>query len=136
MVDIAPTILELAGVEHPGTTYRGRTVAPIGGKSWVPYLTGRTGSIHSDDVAMGWELFGRQAIRKERYKAMYIPKSYGPERLQLFDSEQDPGERDDLTDQVPKTLTDLINEWDRYAYEVGLVVGSAQPVYVVDDKDC
>ncbi|KAJ5473046.1 hypothetical protein N7530_007047 [Penicillium desertorum] len=136
VMDIAPTILEVAGVEHPGTTYRGRTVAPIRGKSWVDYLTGRTDSIHSDDAAMAWELFGRQAIRKARYKAVYIPKPYGPERWQLYDLEQDPGERDDLTDHLPDTLADLVTEWDRYVYDVGLVVGSAQPSYVVDEKGC
>lgn len=134
VMDIAPTILELAGVEHPGTSFRGRVVAPIRGKSWVPYLTGRESSIHPDDVVMGWELFGQQAIRKGRYKAVHIPKPYGPERWQLYNLEQDPGERIDLAEQIPEVLSDLMKEWDQYVSDVGLIVGLAQPVFIVGEN--
>ena len=37
VMDIAPTILELAGIQHPGRTYQGRSVVPMRGTSWVPY---------------------------------------------------------------------------------------------------
>ncbi len=40
VMDIAPTFLELAGVAHPGTEYQGREVAPIRGRSLLPYLSG------------------------------------------------------------------------------------------------
>ena len=40
VMDIAPTVLELAGVAHPGTEYRGREVAPMRGRSLLPYLSG------------------------------------------------------------------------------------------------
>ena len=133
VMDIAPTILELASVPHPGTRFRGRAIAPIRGKSWVPYLQHRTPQIHPDNMAMGWELFGRQAIRKGKYKAVLIPEPYGPGRWQLYNLERDPGERVDLTEKIPEVLTDLLKEWDRYVYEVGLVVGSAQPFYVVEE---
>lgn len=132
VMDIAPTVLELAGVQHPGTTYCGRTVAPIRGKSWIPHLAGQTGSIHPDDMAMGWELFGRQAIRKGRFKAVYIPKPYGPEKWQLYDLKSDPGERIDLANQKPEILADLMEEWEKYVHEVGLIAGSAQPFYEVE----
>lgn len=135
VMDIAPTILELASVPHPGTTFRGRAIAPMRGRSWVPYLQGRAAQIHPDDMVMGWELFGRQAIRKGRYKAVFIPKPYGPERWQLYDLKRDPGERNDLTNQMSDILDDLLREWDRYVYEVGLVVGSAQPFYVVKERN-
>ena len=69
IADIAPTILELAGVKHPvpasqaTRTWRGREVAAIRGKSWVQYFSeGRDGMdvIHTDDdPSFGWELFGR-----------------------------------------------------------------------------
>ena len=40
VMDIAPTVLELAGTAHPGTAYRGREVAPMRGRSLVAYLSG------------------------------------------------------------------------------------------------
>src|SRR5581483_6607142 len=38
VMDIAPTVLELAGTAHP-STYRGRDVAPMRGSSLVGYLS-------------------------------------------------------------------------------------------------
>ena len=41
VMDIAPTVLELAGTAHPGTAYRrGREVVPMRGRSLVGYLSG------------------------------------------------------------------------------------------------
>lgn len=79
VADLCPTILELAGVAHPvpaGETtgkWRGRTVAAMRGKSWVPYLEhGKDGMnlIHlEDDPAVGWELFGRAGGLVPRHSA-------------------------------------------------------------------
>ena len=46
VMDIAPTVLELAGAAHPGQTYRGREVAPMRGRSWVSYLSGCEEEVH------------------------------------------------------------------------------------------
>ena len=40
VTDVAATVLDTAGVAHPGTTHRGRTVHPIEGESIVPVLSG------------------------------------------------------------------------------------------------
>ena len=47
--DVASTVLDLAGVDHPGTAFQGRNVAPIEGTSMLPFLTGRSVSIHDDE---------------------------------------------------------------------------------------
>src|ERR1700759_2173556 len=62
VMDIVPTVLELAGTEHPGTQYRGREVAPVRGRSLVAYLSGAADAVHDADTGTGWELFGRRAI--------------------------------------------------------------------------
>jgi arylsulfatase len=41
VMDIMPTLLDMAGVPNPGTHFQGRDVKPIQGKSLVPYLTGK-----------------------------------------------------------------------------------------------
>ena len=73
VMDIAPTVLELAGVAHPGTEYQGREVAPMRGRSLVPYLSGGAEAVHDDVTGTGWELFGRRAIRQGDWKALTCP---------------------------------------------------------------
>ncbi|EXJ75252.1 arylsulfatase [Cladophialophora psammophila CBS 110553] len=129
VMDIAPTLLQLAGTEHPGTTYRGRAVVPMRGTSWVPYLSDpvKRPYIHGDDSVMGWELFDRQALRKGKWKAVMIPRPFGPGRWQLYDLERDPGETDDLGARHPEKLQELLKHWDEYCREVG--VAGAAPQY-------
>ncbi|RCK57311.1 Arylsulfatase [Candida viswanathii] len=121
VMDILPTVLELAGVEHPGETFRGRPVAKPRGKSWVNYFAKKDKQVHDDDTVTGWELFGQLAIRKGQYKAVFIPKPFGPEKWQLFNIIKDPGETKDLAETDPKVLEELTGHWAVYAAETGLI---------------
>jgi arylsulfatase len=60
VMDITPTLLELAGVQHP-STYEDREVAPMQGKSWVGMLNGSTRSPRGPDDWLGWEMFSNRA---------------------------------------------------------------------------
>ena len=51
--DVAPTVLELAGVRHPGASDEGRAVAPIEGRSLLPFLEGRAAAVHGDELHDG-----------------------------------------------------------------------------------
>jgi arylsulfatase len=128
-MDIAPTVLELAGIAHPGTAYRGRDVAPMRGRSLVPYLSGDSEAVHDADAGTGWELFGRRAIRQGDWKALYLPEPYGPGTWQLYDLSADPGETDDLARSRPDKLAELVALWDRYVEETGVIL---DPVSVFD----
>lgn len=121
VMDILPTVLDLAGIEHPGNTFRGRTVAVPRGKSWKKYLTGQADAVHDDETVTGWELFAQQAIRKGKWKALYIPKPMGTDKWQLFDLGADPGETTDLADKHADKLQELVNHWSEYVAETGLV---------------
>ena len=122
VMDIAPTLLELAGVTHPGTEYRGREVEPMRGGSLVPYLSGSTEKIHHAVTGTGWELFGRRAIRQGDWKALYLPPPYGPGDWQLYDLSADPGEIDDLAAARPDKLAELLALWDRYVQDTGVIL--------------
>ncbi|KAH7131503.1 alkaline-phosphatase-like protein [Dactylonectria estremocensis] len=126
VMDLAPTILDMAGVNHPAPTYRGREVVEMRGKSMVPYLQGTQPRIHDEDFINGWETCGRAACRKGDWKTVFIPKPKGPERWQLYNLAKDPGEIDDLAEQEPARLKELIKLWDQYVLETGVVALSPE----------
>lgn len=125
VMDITPTVLDLAGVRHPGTRWRGREVAPVRGRSWLGYLSGETPQVHDGRTATGWELFGMRAIRQGHLKAVYIPAPVGPETWQLYDLEKDPGEIHDLAQERPEALAGLIEAWQRYVDETGVILSES-----------
>ena len=121
-MDITPTLLELAGVEHPGRSWRGRAVDPVRGRSLAPYLRGEAEVVHTDDVATGWELFGRCAIRRGDFKALLLPPPDGPGRWQLYDLSKDPGETNDLAEAEPARLAGLVEDWNAYVEDTGVLI--------------
>lgn len=54
VMDLAPTILAMAGVSHPAPSYKGRDVVPMRGVSWMPFFTGERERIHPEDFIQGW----------------------------------------------------------------------------------
>lgn len=138
IMDLAPTILDMAGVKHPtasasgsatGTSgqtpktglYQGREVVSMRGSSMLPFLSGKSSSIHSDDHITGWETCGRAAVRCGDFKIVFIPKPKGPEKWQLYNLAQDPGEVHDLAEQEPERLEKMIKMWDQYVLETGVI---------------
>jgi arylsulfatase len=74
VMDLAPTILEMAGVKHPSPTYREREVVSMRGSSVIPFISGQRSTVHPDDHITGWETCGRAAVRCGDYKIVFIPK--------------------------------------------------------------
>jgi arylsulfatase len=113
VMDIAPTMLEMAGVTHPGAQYQGRDITGIRGRSLVPYLDGQADTVHAESVGTGWELFGRRAIRQGDWKALFLPLPWGTGAWQLYNLAQDRGEVRDLAAQHPDKLAELLRAWDK-----------------------
>ncbi|CAG8366365.1 unnamed protein product [Penicillium salamii] len=125
VMDILPTILDLAGVAHPGTHFRGREVVVPRGQSWVSHLASgdlEKTSVHKEDVHIhGWELFGQRAIREGKWKAVWIAKPRGNDEWELFDVESDPSELNDVSKSKLDVLDRLIQHWEQYFAETGMV---------------
>lgn len=122
VMDVLPTFLEMAGVPHPGTTFRGREVVLPRGRSWARYLDGKEESVHEngEQGVTGWELFGRRAIRRGHWKAVFEPAPLGSEEWELYDLSKDLGEVHDLAQKEPKILEGLLVEWEKYFAETGM----------------
>ena len=123
VMDIAPTLLELAGVEHPDT-FQGRDILPMQGKSWVSTLNGEAQSPRGPDDYLGYELFGSMAIRQGDWKISSLLEPFGTREWQLFNLDADPGEQFDLSEKFPEKRTELIALWDEYQKMNGVIVGN------------
>lgn len=121
VMDLAPSILDMAGISHPAPTYQNREVVPMRGKSFYPWARGSSPRIHEKDFIQGWETCGRAALRYGDWKIVYIPKPKGPERWQLYNLERDPGEIHDLAESEPERLGQLLKLWDQYVLETGVI---------------
>ena len=120
VMDIAPTLLDIAGATYPAPNEDGIPV-PQRGASMVSLLTGRADSIRGADDYLAWEFFDWRAVRMGDWKATWIAEPFGAGDWQLFDIAKDPGESHDLADEYPEVTQDLANKWDSYADDVGVV---------------
>jgi arylsulfatase len=118
--DIAPTILELAGVEHPGTRYKGRPVEPVTGRSFVSILEGTANT--DGGRVIGMELFGKRVIRSGDWKLTHMPEPYGNGDWQLFNIKDDLGEAHDLSAEYPQKFAEMKAWWDEYASKNGVIL--------------
>jgi arylsulfatase len=125
-MDIVPTLLELADVQHPAT-YNGRKVAPVQGESWVGMLEGKTQSPRGPGDWLGWEIFGNRAIRQGDWKISWHYEPFGTWNWQLFNLAEDPGEQNDLSEKFPEKRKDLITLWDEYVKTNGVIIGERSP---------
>jgi arylsulfatase len=119
--DIMPTILELAGLDHPAE-FRGRKVEPMRGRSMRGLLDGTKETVYGSKEFVGGEMGGGKWMRQGDLKAVMVPAPYGTAVWQLFDVAEDPGEANDLSKLMPDRLETLKAAWDRYAADVGVVL--------------
>lgn len=118
VADIAPTLLDYADLPSRGTSFEGRSVQPVTGKSARPWLEGKAASVRAADEPIGMELFGSRSLRKGNWKLTDI----GDGQWRLFDVERDPGETHDLSGEYPGKVVELASDWDEYAKENNVIL--------------
>ena len=121
VMDMAPTFLDLAEITYP-STYQGRTLTPLKGASILPLLNTVKENVHDEDYVMGWELFGRYAIRKGKWKITQMEAPFGNGSFQLFNLEEDPTESNDLSAKYPDKYQELLSHWNTYVKENGVIL--------------
>ncbi len=132
VMDIMPTLMESADVEHPSKK-RGSTVMPPQGKSMWPLLSGRSNGVRTETDWLGWELFGNRAIRQGDWKLLYLLKGAGGNGdWELFNLREDPAELNDLSAKHPNKREALLELWNEYVKRNGVIVSEAGPYAQVE----
>jgi arylsulfatase len=127
VMDIVPTLLEAAGIEHPAAR-AGNSAAMLQGKSLWPLLAGREQQIRSDTDWLGWELFGNRAIRQGDWKLLYLLKAAGGTGdWELINLREDPAEMRDLSEAHPDKREALLELWEEYVKRNGVIISDAGP---------
>ena len=118
--DILPTLLEAAGVEPP-SQISGREVVAPQGSSVLELFTGEVQTPYAGAAQVGYELFGLKAFFVGNWKILWLPPPFGPGEWQIYDLSQDPGETNDLAEDSPQRLADMIALWEQYRIDNGVL---------------
>ena len=116
LIDFMPTLLELAEVDHP-EQFNGHKVRPMQGKSVLDLFQGKSPTAYDGASEVGYELFGMKAYFLGDWKILWMPKPYGLDDWELFNLKQDPAELNDLSNQHPEKLKEMIALWEKYKRE-------------------
>jgi arylsulfatase len=127
VMDIPATILDIAGVQHPGGI-EGAEVAPLQGMSLAPILSDRQAEVRGPSDWIGWELFGNSAVRMGDWKLLRLCAPFGSGEWQLYDLAADPGETVDLAAERPEIRDQLIAHWEEYATANNVILPDVSPI--------
>ncbi|MDP9140706.1 MAG: arylsulfatase [Pseudomonadota bacterium] len=115
--DVAPTLLELAGVALVNSP---DTIA-MTGRSIMPALRAPDTRLYAEDEAVGIETAGNAALFLGDYKLTRNLPPYGDGQWHLFDIVSDPGEANDLAQQMPEQFQRLLAAYGDWSQRVGVI---------------
>jgi arylsulfatase len=111
VIDVAPTVLEILGIEAPAV-YRGVPQLPIHGVSLAYTFT--SPEAPTPKVTQHYELLGDRAIWHRGWKAVARHDrgaDFDADRWELYHLDEDFSECHDLADKHPDRLRELIDRW-------------------------
>ena len=107
IIDIMPTLAEVAGAEYPDSL-NNRDILPQEGKSLLPALKGEP---IKRDAPLFWEHETNKAIRQGPWKL--VSKWNGD--WELYNLEADRTERNNLAGQYPERVRHMKERWEEWA---------------------
>jgi arylsulfatase len=118
--DVMPTILDLAGIQHPAKA-GDSALLPMKGRSMAGVLSGESDTVHEPGTLIGGEMFGGRWISDGTHEAVRVAPPYGNGTWKLYNLAEDPGEARNIAQENPDLLERLETAWDQYAADVGVV---------------
>ena len=119
VMDVLPTLLEIAGSVHPGIEFQGQPVLPIRGRSFWERAKGNAAPVHDDSDIIPWMTSDERAalVRGEwkivRESAQGV-NTDNQSAWKLYHLAEDPWESTDLSGLHPQILAELIDLWNIY----------------------
>ena len=107
VIDVMPTVLDLAGASYP-REYKGHAIQPMEGVSLRPSFTGRA---LARTQPLFWEHEGNRAVRSGDWKL----ESTFPDQWELYDMAADRVESTNIAASHPDVVNKLAAEWEAWA---------------------
>ena len=105
LIDIAPTLYELAGATYP-QTYAGAEIGPLRGQSLTPIIAGKS----TGGPRELWQFYGNnQALRFGDWKISWEKKI---KKWELYNIAQDRSEVNNLAVKMPEKLAEMIAHYE------------------------
>ncbi len=128
LIDIMPTLLDVAKAKYPATFHNGNKIIPNQGISMLPVFMQGKGKEHE---YMYWEHEDNCAIRWGKWKAV---KKLADQTWELYDMEKDRSENHNVADQNKGIVKQLNDEWYWWANShYVLPKGEQKEVYKKDN---
>ncbi|MFM1987778.1 MAG: hypothetical protein RJA99_735 [Pseudomonadota bacterium] len=120
VLDVVPTLLELAGVPHPAAT-GDRRAEPLAGRSLLPVLRDPDARLREPHESIAYELSGNRALYRGDLKLTSSLPPLGDGRWRLYDLRADPGETRDLAETMPTVVATMRAAYDDWARAHGVL---------------
>lgn len=111
LVDLMPTIVQLAEAEYPSER-DGVAIQPMEGTSLLPAFEGAESR---GDKPIYWEFSGNHAIRDGHWKLV----AERSKEWELYDLSKDRSETVDLVGEFPEKVAELAGKYDQWAKRTG-----------------
>lgn len=121
VTDIAPTLLEMAGISRPADRYQGQPIETMSGHSLRSALQGDSTALRPADEILGYELSGNAALFKGPLKLVKNLPPLGNGEWRLFDVVADPGETRDLRQRMPVEFAAMQKDYRVWADAHGVL---------------
>ena len=118
VMDLAPTLLEMAGAPYPCDG----SVKPMLGESMVELLRGDTDFVHDNDYVTTLYHTGRAFIRQGTWKLVTLDPPFDESKFELFNLKDDPGETTNLAETRSDRFSELVALWRKQRAALGIIL--------------
>ena len=123
VMDVLPTLLEIAGSVHPGIEFQGQPVLPIRGRSFWERAKGNAAPVHDDSDIIPWMTSDERAALVQGEWNIVRESAQGvntdnQSAWKLYHLADDPWELTDLSALRPEIAATLIALWNDYRAEL------------------
>lgn len=121
VLDILPTVLDVANINIPKNQYNGRKINNPTGYSWKKVLENKSSKIRPDNFTFADELHGFKYTKKDGWKIAYQARAnLGTGTWELYNLKNDRGETSNLANSNLNKVKELVETYQQYKKDNGV----------------